>query len=100
MLHNFDSIPEYIAKVKSLNTPPLHKSLAWTGRVTFEQALERAIKGDNKNVPKAMALLDNLAESIPPTKSFQIVKSTHGGRCNFGDWQAGAPLPMRRRVRS
>lgn len=101
MLHTFDSIPEYIARIKHEKLKPNPSNrLSWTGGITFQEALDYSIKGDSRNVAKAMALLDDLAETIPPTKSFKVIKSTHGGRCNFGDWQAGAPLPMRRRVRS
>ena len=100
-LHTFESVPEYIAKMKKLGiTQNRPNSADWYGYISFQEAMDYAIKGDSRNVQAAMTLLDDLAETIPPTKTFKVVKSPYGGRCNFGDWQSGAPLPMRRRIRT
>ena len=68
--------------------------------VTFPQAIEKAILGDDRLAAKANKLLDQLNVDMPATKVWRKKRSPFGGSVNFGDWLAGSPEPMRRRVKT
>ena len=73
----------------------------WLGNMEPDTALHCAISGHNDAVTSAEKLLDRLETSLelPNTSAWATVRSPFGGRVNMGDWLAGSPTPMRRRVK-
>jgi hypothetical protein len=100
MLLTFDSIPEFIGKVKSENVKSRDGKTEWTGYVSWDEAIDKALHGDSSYVQDANKLIDKLSVEMPTTRAFKTITSPYGGRCHFADWQVGSPTPMRRRIRS
>ncbi len=95
MLVTFDSVEEFAKACK-----PIKNVYDRHGGLRYDETIERAIHGDESYVSRAEKLISQLDVAVPETKAFKVVHSPYGGRVNMGDWLAGTPTPMRRRVRS
>jgi hypothetical protein len=100
MLLTFDSLPEFVARIKSEEIIPGHRGDAWTANISFDEAIDLALHGEDSYVKEANKLIDQLSLAMPMTRAFKTIKSPYGGRCSFSDWQKQTPTPMRRRIRS
>lgn len=117
MLRVFDSVGEFVAAVPAPGTKVPEgivcrcendgtggnvvprRNAYWTGGLTFHEAMDKAKLGDSSLVPSAERMLENLEFSLPSTSGWETLRSPFGGRVNIGDWLAGSPTPMRRRVK-
>lgn len=73
---------------------------SWTGYRTHEQVGEMLLTGDvtmAARCERGLNKLDNL--NLPLLSIAESRRSPFGGRVNMGEWMAGSPTPMRRRVR-
>lgn len=100
MLVEFDSIEAFARAAKEVVKRPAHSANEWTGNISFDQAVNLAIKGDESYVKQATELIDKLDVDMPETRIYETIRSPFGGRVNMTDWLTGAPTPMRRRRRT
>ena len=99
MLVEFDSVEEF-ARAARDTIDPDPQLLDWYGYITHQEAYQKAIIGDESYVKEAEKFLNQLDVLTPETKAWKVIQSPYGGQCNIGDWLAGSPLPMRRRIRT
>lgn len=100
-VHKFESIEDFAKACHAIPTyDRAERNDAWFGYISFKEALEKSLTGDESYVASANALIEKLDVTMPETRAFKVIHSPYGGRANLGDWLAGAPLPMRRRVRT
>lgn len=71
--------------------------LSWFGGLSFQQAIDLTLKGDDSLVPKAMAILDQL-EACLETTARQWSASPIGAYPIVPEFLVGLPDCMRRRV--
>lgn len=95
MLKEFDSLSDF-ARLAS-NYPQAFQDKA--AGCTFKQAIKLGIEGDTSCVDRANKMLSEIDGQLPETLSFTRKHSPYCGTVNIGDWLAGSPTPMRRRVR-
>jgi hypothetical protein len=101
MLVEFDSVEEFAKACKqAVKEPSYRRADTWTAHVSFSQAIEKSLVGDESYVDGANKLIDQLDVDMPTTKAFKRVHSPYGGSVNMGDWLAASPTPMRRRIRT
>lgn len=96
-LFTFDSIEDFARAAEPLSNAG---ASSWYGNISYKQAVELSLKGDDSYVKLADSFMDKLDVELPETKAFHVKHSPFGGRVNMGDWLADSPTPMRRRVRS
>jgi hypothetical protein len=100
MLVEFDTVEDFAKAAKQAVKEPDHGKSDWTGNVSFSEAIQRCLTGDESYVEGANKLIEKLDVDLPMTKAFKRVASPYGGSVNLGEWLAGSPVPMRRRIRT
>lgn len=97
-LHTYETVSEF---VRAAGKPYDEADTAWFGGLTPGQCQQAAIDGHNEAVAGAERFLASLESklTLPDTYGYQTIRSPFGGRVDIGDWNAGSPTPMRRRVR-
>ena len=96
-VHHFNNPSELLAATPKPYDPGDNN---WLG-MSPDKAVECIVKGDMSAVEGGEKFINKLEHSLvlPETFGHETVRSPFGARVNMGDWSAGSPTPMRRRVK-
>jgi hypothetical protein len=102
MVKTWDSIGDMVRECGAI--PTMHTYMSdtdrWFGHTSKLSISNKLLNGDTdlaKKADKVLSKIDKL--DLPLVAQFESVRSPFGGRVNFGEWMAGSPTPMRRKVR-
>lgn len=101
MIRTFDSLPEFYSYVTDL-VPSQHRNNdkdGWAGYSTWESAASSMKTGDMALVSTSDAFMTKIETGQFESKAFRNIDSVVGGVPNIGNYLAGNPMAMRRRVR-
>jgi hypothetical protein len=107
MLVRFETMTDFALAAKAAFESPTYTSCnerrksgsTWMGGNHWTESVKQCIRGTEELATKTQGLLDKLELSLPATLSTEVIRSPFGSRVNYGEWLAGCPTPMRRRVR-